>query len=380
MDRSFISRVESGRCNPSPDKLRLIAQRLGKPVEYFCTDSPGDESLDLVIALLESAERDIAGGDAAAVVAASRKVRRALSLSVGLERKDLEARVRLGLIRCLRQQHRDAELLVEGERALTCLQEAGSHDDLAFVYMEMGGAAYRTENFPAARSLYERAALYWAGVKRRQRQHGEALMFLGSSLYWLGDYREAVRSYQEALTDCPGVNDSEFRGRIAMGLGWALFRAADTDPALRWTQEALADLGRCDSRDYVLALHNLAIIESTRGHGEQAHAQLLDCLVIYQAQGRTEEQAGILEELAGYWLQRGDLDRAETLAWEALALLSPASEGVLKGRLLRLLGTASRGRGAHDQGRGLLLMSYDILRRLQAKAEAEASLEALQRA
>src|SRR5579871_5689320 len=60
--RAFLNQVELGRAQPSTQTLRIIARRLGQPIEYFLED-PDDSAAAIELALAE-AELDLHRGQA----------------------------------------------------------------------------------------------------------------------------------------------------------------------------------------------------------------------------------------------------------------------------------------------------------------------------
>src|SRR5918911_3565481 len=46
--KGFISQVERNHLNPSLPKLRLLAERLGKPLSYFLGESPREDAAYLI--------------------------------------------------------------------------------------------------------------------------------------------------------------------------------------------------------------------------------------------------------------------------------------------------------------------------------------------
>ena len=174
------------------------------------------------------------------------------------------------------------------------------------------------------------------------------------------------------------VNDQALQGHIAMSLGWVLFRASRVDEGLSWTRRACDLLRGVKSHDTVLAQHNLGIIQAARGSWEEAYGIFERCLETYKSQGRLDKQASVLEELSFYWIQRGDLNQAEALGWAAVDLLDLETDGILRGRIYRLLGAIARRRGDLPQAKNLLRMSLDILRRLKSTAEVELTLAELE--
>lgn len=375
MSRVFISLVELNKSSPSPENLRIIAQRLGKPVGYFLHDDDADDFLCAAIALLEDARRDLANQDG--LDQAYKKVNQVLKYLAGLERLDLEADARLLLIQCLLRHGNDEAVLEECERAEECLKAISDGKGLAQVYRTAGSAAFRQQNFPYARRAYEKALLYTSGPKHGLLFRMEVLKLLGSTLFRLGAYDEAIARYQEALEEAESTGETMHKAEITMGLGWAYYRAGQVQTALKFTREAAAAYRQAKSPDYVLATHNLAIIETDEGNWETAYVILKECLQAYREQGRLTKQASVYEDLARYWFHRGDFAQAKASCWAAIDILDLKDSGVLRGRLYRFLGHIAVHEERLEDAHTLYRMSYEILRLLKASGEMCISQKAL---
>lgn len=376
MTRAFVSLVETNKCMPSPETLRVIAQRLGKPVEYFVEASNAEDELaDIVIPMLESAERELAQGSGDM---ARRKLNQALKRLVGFDRTDLEAHARSLLLQCLRKLNLNEEVLEEGERSLECYTRLNDVRGLAQTHQQIGTAAFLLEDFARARRAYEKAALYSSGLKQLQGFRADVLSFLGSTLHRLGAYPESIACYQEALAESAPLNTREQWGSIAMGLGWVYFRQGCLPEAVHWTNRALEVLRHAGSPNAVLARHNLAIMEAARGNWETAYAGFQACLKVYRERGFVEQHASVLEDLAHYWMHRRDLDRVEQMCWDALDLLDIQDNGIVRGRLYRLLGRVAVIRGHLSEARSMLQVSHELFRRLKSTVEADTTLQELQ--
>lgn len=370
MTRAFISQVESGKCSPSKRSLQLIAQRLGKTAEYFLMDEDEDAP-NIALALIETAEREFAGGSAESGV--HRRLQRALGLLVNCDAPELEGRARLLLARVLRKEKEYARARQECEQALTCFRKLADRVSIAHVLLELGGAAYRQEDFLGARQAYEEARLYCTGLKTMQETYVTCLTMLGSTLYCLGEHAEATERYQEAWSESQTLIDPVRQGRIAMGLGWTLFCADQHQEARRWTRTAISLLGQGHASERTAAEHNLALIEAALGSWERAYVILQSCFRYYEEQGQPERQANVLEDMARYWYQKGDLTRTEQVCWQAIQLLDLMDNRVLRGRLYRLLGMVATGRNELRQAYLLQKISLDLLGTVNAVADMELS-------
>ena len=374
MTRHFISLVESGRALPSERTLRIIASRLGKPVSYFREESrpsrPESESGPELLRLA----RHWADAD---------ETTSALSMVQYLLKKDLDEPTRaeayLLQIRCLHQLKRYDQALAECEPVYDILRALRDRPRLVDLCLRWGSMALAIDEFPTAQRAYELAIQHSRDVKSLSDKHAEALTYLGSTLVLLGRLGEAVTAYEEANNLTIAQGELKQAGLIAMGLGSALSRSGDKKAGMQWTYKALDLLQQANSPDRVLAAHNLANMLANQGEMAAAFETYQQCLAIYKERGQTEKQASILEELTTYWINLGEYVKAKACCREAVGLLELKDDGVLRGRIYRVLGTIAEAQEEKEQAYYFYQMSYALLRRLKAAKEAGLSQEALQR-
>ncbi|HWI64835.1 MAG TPA: tetratricopeptide repeat protein [Symbiobacteriaceae bacterium] len=369
MNRSFISLIETGRCSPSQDTLRVIATRLGKDPAYFGEDDRPDDRVDVAAALLASAQQDLNPSGDEGVARAHQKLVNALRNLAGLGRDGLEAELRSLLMTCLRRQGKHTEAIREGEKAVELFKATGDPRGTATTYLALGAIAFHLQDNFRSRRYAEQAVLYSRGLKRAQDVQLEALVNLGSVNFRLGNYPEAVESYRAAWNLSGTVNQPEQQGAIAMGLGWALFRSGRLDAGMQWTMKAMDLLQAERSPDYYLALHNLGVIESARENWEKAYLIFQECLKVYVAQNRVTKQAAVLEDVARYWMHKGELQIAESALWDAIDLLDVEDHAFLRGRIYRYLGVLLASQGNTRGACTMLRISYQVLHMINATAE-----------
>lgn len=379
MNRSFISLIETGRCAPSQDTLRVIAIRLGKDPAYFQEDDRPDDRVDVAVALMDSAQHDLSSGTDAGAARAYQKLLNALCNLAGLGRDGLEAQLRAQLMTCLRRQGQHTDAIREGEKAVELFKVTSDSRGMATTYLTLGAIAFHLQDNFRARKYAEQAVLYSRGLKRAQDVQLEALVNLGSANFRLGNYPEAVESYRAAWNLSGTVNQPEQQGAIAMGLGWALFRSGRLDAGLQWTMKAMDLLQAERSPDYHLALHNLGVIQSARDNWEKAYLIFQECLKVYVAQNRVTKQAAVLEDVARYWMHKGDLQAAESALWDAIDLLDVEDHTFLRGRIYRYLGVLLASQGNTRAARTMLRISCQVLHMINATAELNLSRAELDR-
>ena len=85
--------------------------------------------------------------------------------------------------------------------------------------------------------------------------------------------------------------------------------------------------------------------------------------------GDVVRQAAVWEELARYHLHEGALCEAKTACMEALGLLDRQDDGILRGRVYRVLGKIAEASGKEERALELYRTGLEILRRVKATEE-----------
>lgn len=370
MTRAFISLVENGRCNPSPESLRIIAQRLGKPPGYFMSE--GEETASqTVLVLLRNVQRALEQG---LVKEALVQVKEAIQISQRTEQPEIEAQALMLYGDCLRRDGRVPEAMDVYERVLENHKALGNRRGIARAYLEIGNCALYSEEFPLARRSYEKAARLSEGSKTLAEVWLHAQLFLGTVLYRLGELEAAGKAYRDCLTNCPKSAHLTLWADAAMGLGWVLFRLHRFDEASQWCKRAEEAFLKLKHHKVHEVRQNIAHLEAANQRWEHAYTILMQCLAAYRELGLTSKQVSVLEDLSRYWMQKGDLNRARACLTEARDLLNLHDDGVLRGRIYRALSQVEATDGNHEKAHSYLLISYEILRRIKAHEEAAQTL------
>lgn len=271
-----------------------------------------------------------------------------------------------------RQMGHNEQALEEYEWALQSILTSKDYKKIIKVYMKIGKILFYMEEFHRAQKAYQNAVKYCSGLKSLQEQKVDALMFLGTCHLRLGHLDLAIDSYNEALGECEFLNDKVRYGKIAMGLGKACYQNQQIDEAMNWTKKAL-NLFEPGTDQYVLLLHNLAVMECSTGFIQHAYEKFQQCLSIYRENEQLDKQALLLENIAEYWIKRKDYDEAKKTCKEGLKILEKKRDLSLSARFYRLLGTIYQEKGDSEHAYYFFRMSYDLLTRLQASKEAEIS-------
>src|SRR5436190_22517338 len=154
--RAFLNQVELGRAQPSTHTLRIIAQRLQQPIEYFLED-PGDSRAAIELALAE-AELDLhRGGSARAEMLTTRLLERPIPL-------ELRTQAQLTLAAAYLKQARPLEAKPVLEEAITVAGRAGWHQLLVDLYDRMGSVYYLLRRAHTAGQWFDKALEHYASA------------------------------------------------------------------------------------------------------------------------------------------------------------------------------------------------------------------------
>ncbi|TMG42834.1 MAG: helix-turn-helix transcriptional regulator, partial [Chloroflexi bacterium] len=241
--KGFISLVERDLANCSLPKLRLFADRLGRPLSYFLPEAPSED----IQYLSKTAELALRAGE-------TRQALKAIQEGLQLE---ITASVRAGLLRL-----RGMALFAMGrwERALGELQAAAAQapaDDpelTAAIYTEMGAVLGSQERYTASIEANMRALSSLDRSKHADPDlRARVLTNLANDSYHLGQLSDATTYLERAL-------------RVAMDAE-SLVRMANAHMALGITARASGDfevaLKHCDR---ALAIHHLLGHEQIANH------------------------------------------------------------------------------------------------------------------
>lgn len=363
LSKSYISEVERGRRNPRRVTLKVLAQRLRKPLSYFLEGAAEDREAEVYLGL---GLAQLQGGSAEWAVASLNK---ALDLALQGRSETLPAKVELALA-FADQRH---GYLQRAQRRLDrCLQifaRAGDADAAATGHYCLGRT--RLESGDPASSVWA----FQAGL-----QHSEYLAqapLLRSQLYLgvgtahqkLGNVREAREAFGLALE---AVHQFQDHHRL---VSWHLDLAAAAVSEGRLVEASehasrAAALGQARLYKETLAeVHErLGRLEGEAGNWGPAEFHFRWSVALYGAAANIPAVAHALSGLAEVLLQHAAPEAARAACEGALALLDGETDHQERAHILRVLGTMHRIAGRNDQARAALLESLDLSGRLGQKA------------
>jgi len=373
MTRSYISLIEKGRAVPSQRMLKIIARRLNTPMEYFLEGNTETDT-DIGEAVLDKAKSYFEENNDHACIRMAHNV-----LTLTKDTLD-QTEAYLLIMRSHNRLGEHREAMDKGEAAAFTVTRTGDRERIVQYYLEMGRSAFHAELFHAARKYYEQAYTYSSRLKYLQDNHIRALMYLGTTHLRLGNVDQGLDFYHKAEKEARMTGQQELYGEITLGLGKAYYMSEQEGHlslSQDWTKSSADSYRQAKSESYVLALHNLAVIQLHMGQKKEALPLLAECAEIYDKRKLPDKKASILEEISKIYLEEREPLQAEAAIKEALQLLDQRDEGILRAKLYRLLGVVFHEKDNPDEGYYFLRMSHDLLKRIYAEREANISHQLL---
>jgi tetratricopeptide (TPR) repeat protein len=341
--RAFLNQVELGRARPSTQKLRIIAQRLQRPIDYFLED-PGDSTAALELTLAE-AEMGLHHGE---TDRAETLMTRLLARPIPIE---LRTRAQLTLAAAHLKQGRPQAAMPVLEDAIAAAERAQWHPLLVELYDRMGSAHYLLRRAHAAGRWFERALeRYLAAGLADPVLKARILGHRANLHYVAGQPVEAIAAYEAAIAAAEQVLDMPGLAGIYEGLALSFQQTGQYARALAYAQkglrifETLRDVrttGRLRLNMGDMLLQQGRVPEAERLFAEGAEAlrrigdrELLPLLVVGMAESA---------------LERRDLERAALLVEEGVDLERQATDPIATIAVHRIAGRIAHARGRLEE-------------------------------
>jgi tetratricopeptide (TPR) repeat protein len=318
ISRTAIYFVESGKAKPSRETLELIAERTGRPVDFFLT-SGGEAQAAMRVA---EVERLLVTGDNAGAVSAGETV-----LS---HRPDPETEARLKLLVSMAYL-RLAQPVVGRRLAIEARAYFERSGDLEMVAECLGNeasGAYLMED-PSSLAIAKGALATVRSLKPVPRlTEARLLGVLGHTHILNREWNKAIECYEQAIDAADVVQDLHKLSLMYSGLSLAHEELGQLDQAGRFAQKALAIHQTLNDRlSLARSENNLALLLLHSGDipGAQTHADR--SLKLFEELGVETGKAHVLLTVAEIALARRDVTTAERFALDALDLGQRMSEG-----------------------------------------------------
>ncbi len=342
LTKGFISQVESGLVRPSLRSLQVLANRLGKPLDYFLGDETLASTKRVIFhrlgaqAAAERGEWDTVRSESASALERSPEPReRARVLSL-LAAADLAA------------GHPEAAF-VHIDEALTIVDPATDAPEVAgllyrrgVAYTDLGQLGAATEAFESARAVIEQNEVIDARLRSR------VLVALGTMYRRLNRTAKAMATYEAALSLATRSSEVRLAARSYMGVAAALYDSAEYEGAIANYERALSLWERLSDTDFELAaLQSLAGVHFDNHDYAKARELAIRCQVRAESVGDIRWAAVGKTEQARVLMVESKNAAALALAIEAERELAAVPDHQQHAAALRVMGAAHDALGAH---------------------------------
>lgn len=382
--RAFLNQVELGRAQPSTHTLRIIAERLQQPIEYFLED-PELSSAAIELTLTE-AETRLHQGDA---TRAEQLMKRLLKRPIPLEAR---TRAQLTLAGAwLRQGHAERAIPVL-EEAIAAAVRSGWNVLAVELYDWMGRAYYLLRRprdagrwFDRALESFESSRLKDSVLKARILGHRANLHYVA------GEAGEAIAAYQAAIDAAENVLDMPALAGIYEGLALSFQQTGQVSRALSYAQRSLRIFETLeDVRMSAQLRNNMAEMLLRQGRFSEAERLFREGADQLERINERELLPSLLAGAAESALEGGALDRAQDLIQRALGAAPQSSDPIAKVASERVAGRVEHAAGRYGPSRAHFeralaaastidspelraRATYDFARTLEAQGDAVAA-------
>ncbi|MEI7555156.1 helix-turn-helix transcriptional regulator [Candidatus Chlorohelix sp.] len=320
--KSYISSIERGKITPSLKALEYIAKQLGVTVSYLLTGMMTNQ-LAVTIAPMDDEQESPARWDLliteAKILREQRRYEQARNLLT------TKVRIRQLSVEQLKNYHFTlATVLVDLDNSSLALPELGVARELAektadfemqAKVRQLTGIVYMLQSKPVLAIEQLRTALQ--SVENGQIKDIQFQLSIYSNLgilhYQLGDMKEAISMYREALRLAENASSPDKLANLYAGLS-AVHRENGNLPAARnFANKALA-LYECASNQRVLAQlrAGFGVLMRETEQFDEAETQFEDALRIASFQRNEEAITHAHMNLSDLFLQKGELEKARS--------------------------------------------------------------------
>jgi tetratricopeptide (TPR) repeat protein len=318
ISRTAIYFVETGKAKPSMETLQLIAQRTGRPIEFFLE---ADADRTRLAARIVDVERYLATGDNAGAVAAGEG---ALELH-----PDAETEARINMLISLAHL-RLAQPVVGRRLAVAARTFYERQGDLLMVAECLGTeaqAAYLMED-PSSLQIAQGALATVRSMNPVPRQTETRLLgILGHAFVHDRRWESAIQAYEEAIAAADNVQDLQTLSLFYSGLSLSYESTGQLERAGHFAQRALTIHETLNDRlSLARSENNLGLLLLHGGNPTGAEPHLERAMRLFEEGGVEIGKANIMLSVVELELTKHELDRADQLAAAALELAGRMGE------------------------------------------------------
>jgi tetratricopeptide (TPR) repeat protein/DNA-binding XRE family transcriptional regulator len=337
LSRTAIFLIETGKSNPTLPTLELIAERTGKPVDFFLEDElpnlgPGIDFIEI--------EQLLASEDFERV-----KELTAHHLAVRLSRADT-ARLRFlkgqahirqadadGAAPLLMGAREYYESVMDKAMAVECLSW---EVHIPFLLEDPNALAFAEAALQRCRQLKPVPLMTEVRILSR----------IAGIHSFNRSWPEAVRMFEDVVERLGPLRDMNRMAKVYAELGMAYREMGQPQLSARYSQKSIAlnEMLR-DQYSTAAAENNLALALINMQNYSSAEEHLDRSMEIFEGLGRDRGRSEVLLSYSELHLMRGRLEEAEAMALEAMELSSRLNERPTEANAHEWLGRIAAARG-----------------------------------
>jgi tetratricopeptide (TPR) repeat protein/DNA-binding XRE family transcriptional regulator len=310
VSRTAIYFVETGKAKPSMETLKLIAERTGRPLDFFLarpsTMEPRSSPPTLEVELL------LATNDPQAAVAAGREI-----LAKEQDQETI-ARTKALMAYALLRLAQPAEARRLATAARGHFERTGDRLMTAECLGHEASAAYLAQD-PTALGLAERALELCRSLHPIPQTTEARLLFVLGSVHAVNqDWKAAIDAYESAIATGSVVQDLRRLSMMYGGLSSAYGEIGQLNMAEYYAQRAITIHETLNDRlSLARSENNLGLVLIRRGDLVDAEDHLKRAIVLFDESGIEAGKAEVLLSLCELEIARSRPDAAEQFALDA---------------------------------------------------------------
>jgi tetratricopeptide (TPR) repeat protein len=340
ISRTAIYFVETGKAKPSIETLRLIADRTGRPLDYFLTEPL---EAPLPAAQIAELERLMATGDNVSAAARGEHL-----LGQRLEPAS-QAQVKLLMALAYLRLAQPIPGRRYAVAARTYFEHVGDRLMTAEALGTEAQAAYVVQD-PSALSLAQAALETLRSVSSfPQATESRLLMILAGVHLNNQNWSDAINTYQEAIAAGGVLHDLRGLSLMYSGLSFAYQESGQINDATRYAQKALTIHETLNDRlSLARSLNNLGYMLVRLQEFASARRNIERAIRIFDEEGVETAKADFILSLTELEFRQGNLEQSADLARDAASLANRLGEAAAEAEAHTWLGRIAAEQGQQN--------------------------------
>jgi tetratricopeptide (TPR) repeat protein/DNA-binding XRE family transcriptional regulator len=356
ISRTAIYFVETGKAKPSMETLKLIAERTGRPMDYFLSRPSTMEPRST--AGTAEIERLITVGDSVAALASGE------ALLVAERDPDTRAQIKF----LMATAHLRLAQWVQARRlASTARAHFESAGDLLMTAECLGSeasAAYMMQD-PGALALAEGAVATCRSLNPVPQITESRLLGILAAVHTVNhSWQAAIDTYELAIAAADVVQDLRRLSIIYTGLSWAYQETGQLGLSAQYARKAIVLHETLNDRlSLARSENNLGLLLLRQGNPVDARRHIERSISLFDDAGVEAGKAGVILSLSELELGESNPGEAARFANQALELAGRLSEDPSVADAHVWLGLIAEARGEEATADGEFAAAFEVLER-----------------